>query len=312
MTAPRALVVGESVLDIVDRDGACSRHPGGSPANTAVGLARLGIRTALLTEIAQDEAGAVLRDHLSRAGVELLAVAEPERTSAARAHIGSAGQVRYDFDISWTLRAGDARRAIADAQRFDHLHVGSVAAYLEPGSAAVADLVDHAEARTTVSFDPNVRPALVGDRDRAVQLTEHLARGADVIKASDEDIAWLYPGEDATEIAHRWLQHRPMMVVITRGAAGATACLPGRVEQVPIVPGPVVDTVGAGDAFTAALVDGLLRGRLIGAEGEGSSPRWPLLREVLSRAARASALTVGRSGAQPPTASELTAARDSV
>ncbi|MFJ8472672.1 carbohydrate kinase [Kitasatospora sp. NPDC094011] len=288
MTSPAAplLVIGECVADIVRTDGAPDRvHPGGSPANVAYGLARLGRPAVLLTELGPDANGRLIRDHLESAGVEVRAAAVA-RTPSALVRLDGQGRAEYTFDIGWTLPPTDLPAAPAA------IHLGSIGAVTEPGAAAVLALVEHWRGRARVSYDPNVRPALMGERAAAVRRVERCVGLSDLVKASDEDLDWLYPGEPAEAVAERWLTLGPSTVAVTLGAAGAFALTAdGRRERVAAVPVQVADTVGAGDSFMAALLDARSRGAGL-AEG-------------LTRAVTAAALTVSRPGAAPPSAAEL-------
>ncbi|MFE5588647.1 PfkB family carbohydrate kinase, partial [Kitasatospora sp. NPDC056531] len=172
------------------------------------------------------------------------------------------------------------------------VHLGSIGAVTEPGAASVLALVERWRGRAQISYDPNVRPALMGERAQAVRRVERCVALSDLVKASDEDLAWLYPGEPAEAVAERWLTLGPTVVAVTLGAEGAFALTSdGGREQAPAVPVTVADTVGAGDSFMAAF----LHTRASGAD----------LADCLTQAVTAAALTVSRPGANPPSAAEL-------
>ncbi|MFH8381655.1 carbohydrate kinase [Kitasatospora sp. NPDC018058] len=291
MTSPDAhvLVIGECVADIVRTDGAPDVvHPGGSPANLAYGLARLGRPAALLTELGADDNGRLIRGHLESVGVEVRAT-EVARTPSAVVRLDGQGRAQYTFDIGWTLPPTDLATAPGA------IHLGSIGAVTEPGAASVLALVERWRSRAQVSYDPNVRPALMGERAEAVRRVERCVALSDLVKASDEDLAWLYPGEPAEAAAERWLTLGPTLVAVTLGAEGAFALSSdGGREQAPAVPVQVADTVGAGDSFMAAL----LHARAFGTDLAG----------CLAQAVTAAALTVSRFGANPPSAAELEAA----
>ncbi|MBV6700508.1 carbohydrate kinase [Kitasatospora aureofaciens] len=287
--APRFLVIGECVADVVRVDGAPDRvHPGGSPANVAYGLARLGRSAMLLTQLGDDAHGRLIRGHLEAAGVTVRADAV-ERTPSAVVELDGDGRAQYAFDIGWTLASAELPFVPG------HLHLGSIAAMTAPGAAAVLELVEQWRGRAGVSYDPNVRPALMGERAEAVRRVERCVALSEVVKASDEDLAWLYPGEGPESVARHWLALGPAVVAVTRGAAGAFALTAdGTREEVAAVPVPVADTVGAGDSFMAAF----LHTRAAGAP----------LSTCLMHAVTAAALTVSRPGANPPSAAELATA----
>ncbi|MYW10133.1 carbohydrate kinase, partial [Streptomyces sp. SID2563] len=241
---PDFLVIGECVADIVRVPDAPDRvHAGGSPANLAYGLARLGHDAALLTQLGRDDNGRLIRAHLTGAGVEVLTDGAPGPTPSAVVTLDGEGRAAYAFDIAWTL----GRVALDRQPR--HVHTGSIAAVTEPGAATVLAAVESLRTAATVSYDPNVRPALMGDHTTAVRRVERCVGLSDVVKASDEDLGWLYPGQDPAEAARRWLAYGPALVLVTRGGDGATAVLPGGQVDTGALPADVVDTVGAGDAF---------------------------------------------------------------
>jgi len=301
-----ALVVGEALVDVVRRrDGRVAEHPGGSPLNVAVGLARLGREAHLLTWFGSDERGAAVRAHLEGSGVRIVPGSDgAPRTSTAVASLDEEGVATYGFDIDWRLPAtsGAAEPLV--------VHTGSIAAVLEPGAAQVAELVAAQRERATVTYDPNLRPALMGEPERAARRVEPMLDLADVVKVSDEDLDWYAPGEDVETVARRWAARGPAIVVVTRGGEGALAVTAAGLRvTVAAPPVAVVDTVGAGDSFMGGLVDGLWSAGLLGAERREAlrAVDAATLREVLERCARIAAITVSRAGANPPTAAELAA-----
>ncbi|MET8702022.1 carbohydrate kinase [Kitasatospora sp. NPDC004723] len=304
-------VVGEAVMDLVRSvQGATTAHPGGSPANVAVGLGRLGHPVALLTRLGQDPHGAQLAAHLAGSGVALVGgVMDDHPTSTAIARTDDSGGATYEFAITWHLDGPEPDGLLA---RSACLHTGSIAATLEPGAGMVRRLMERARGRCTVSYDPNCRPSLMGRPDEARARIESLVASADVVKASDEDLAWLHPGQDVVDVAREWLALGPAVVVVTRGGTGSVGlCREGRVTR-PTVPVEVADTVGAGDAFMAGLLDALHRRGLLGPDNadrlRGIDTR--VLGELLDEASLVSAITCTRPGANPPTAEELAAFRE--
>lgn len=313
---PPALVIGEALTDIlVGADGTGREMPGGSPANVALGLGRLGHPVRFATRMGRDRRGGQLRAHLRGSGVTLVpGCADDGVTSTATAMLDERGAATYDFDITWKLSAR-AVSAVGSGPPA-HLHTGSIATALPPGADTVLEVVDAARSRATVSYDPNLRPRLLGSPDAERARVERLVAACDVVKASDEDLAWLYPGQDAEKVAANWAHSGgPALVVLTMGARGARAWWRHGCHEVAPPPVEVVDTVGAGDAFTAGLVSGLLSTGLLGPAGTAR----PLLSEAtsgerlpaavtgaLALAARAAAMTCAREGADPPTRAELT------
>ncbi|WP_330237738.1 carbohydrate kinase family protein [Streptomyces sp. NBC_00525] len=304
---PDFLVIGECVADIVRLPGAPDRvHPGGSPANVAHGLARLGHDTTLLTQLGPDDNGRLIRAHLTGGGVAVRTDDATGPTPAAVVTLDGEGRASYAFEVAWTLGP------VALDRRPRHVHTGSIAAVTEPGAATVHAAVESLRTTATVSYDPNVRPALMGDHDTAVRRVERCAGLSDVVKASDEDLEWLYPGRDAVAAAGRWLAAGPALVLVTRGRDGATALLPGARVDIGALPAEVVDTVGAGDAFMSGTLHALAAHGLLGGDRRerlrATDP--DTVRDVLRHAAASAAVTVARAGANPPDTAELRAALD--
>lgn len=298
------LVIGECVADIVRLPGAADRiHPGGSPANVAYGLARLGHDATLLTQLGPDTNGQLIRDHLAGAGVDVRTDGSTAPTPSAAVTLDGAGHAAYTFEITWTLGPVSPDRPPA------HVHTGSIAAVTEPGAATVRSAVESLRAVATVSYDPNVRPELMGDHEAAVRKAEFCVALSDVVKASDEDLEWLYPGQAPEKVAERWLATGPAVVLVTRGGDGAFAVLPDGQVTVGALPTEVVDTVGAGDAFMSGTLHALAAHGLLGAAGrEGlRSLDRATVTDVLRHAAAAAAVTVSRAGANPPDSAELAA-----
>ncbi|MCC2316449.1 carbohydrate kinase family protein [Cellulomonas chengniuliangii] len=306
MSQARALVVGEALVDIVRRtDGSVSEHVGGSPANVALGLARLGRPTDLLTWLGADAYGALVVRHLEASGVSVLRGAETAiSTPIATAHLDAEGAATYDFDLVWDLPHSWDESAEPPLV----LHTGSIGAALQPGAQKVARLVEARRPTSTITYDPNLRPALMGSPQDTLPLVESLVLQSDVVKVSDEDLAWLLPGVAPAEIAEEWTRRGPSLVVVTHGGKGAFASTRSGARLMVAAPAvQVADTVGAGDSFMSGLIDGLWEAGLLGAD------RREQLRDVdpgtveaiLERCARIAAITVSRPGANPPTRGEL-------
>ena len=288
------LVVGESLVDIVHAaDGSTREYAGGSAANVAVALARLGRPVRFVTAWSDDDRGRVLADHLAGAGVQL--ASDPlvlARTATAAATLGADGGASYEFDLEW--RIGDVG---AGAPAF--VHLCSLGAVLEPGAEQVLELVSGLRATATISYDINARPAITGTGPDLVARVERMTAMSDLVKASDEDLASLYPDLDLADAAAHLLSLGPTAVVVTRGGEGATWVGSGGTVEVASLSVRVADTIGAGDTFGAAVIDALWdRGPLADlSAGE--------IADVLAHAARAAAVTVSRPGADPPYRSEL-------
>jgi fructokinase len=310
VTAARHLVIGEVVADVVHtHSSAPVTHPGGSPANVAVGLSRLGMDVTLMTQIGRDPHGDLIRAHLDESGVEVLSVPGLEglstATPSAIAHLDSNGAATYEFNIAWTFPPA------APPCTPLHVHTGSLAALMTPGADSVESLIRDLRETSSISFDPNIRPALVQDRVAAVNRVERMIALSDVAKASDEDIAYLYPGLDPVQAALEWLQLGPGIVVVTLGANGSVCVTRDGIAAVEPTVVTVADTVGAGDSFMATLIDGLTRVGLLGAARRAALAALTTQTAHLlgARASRAAAITVSRPGAAPPTLDELDAFR---
>jgi len=299
-------VIGEALIDLVPRDasGEYQAHPGGSPFNVSIALARLGNRTALMARLGEHGFGRILRDTATTEHVDLSATPNaPEPTTLAVVSIDEPGQAAYDFyvqgtsDWQWTL--SELRRLPAAT---NVIHFGSLASWTPPGSKIIEQVVSEVRAQRDVliSYDPNVRPSVLGSAAKGRQRVERSVRRAHLVKASREDLGWLYPSQPAEEVAERWLGLGPALVVMTDGADGALAYRPGAspVRQ----PGrsvKVVDTIGAGDAFTAGLLTGLLRRDLHTPDHVAALDDGPL-HDVMAEAVLVSSLTCERAGADPP------------
>lgn len=302
-------VIGESLVDIIDDqrrgNGDPEMHPGGSPLNVAVGCARLDLRTKLVTHFAEDRYGRMIADHLDSNGVRSI-VGGSEPTSTALASLDAAGAAQYTFSIGWDIN-GASIPALAAAESSLHVHTGSIATALPPGNKSVRGLVDAARPHATISFDPNCRPAISPDVAAAREQAEDFVAASDIVKASDEDLLWLYPHRTLEESMAAWLDLGPSLLALTRGANGPVLMTGlGRVEM-PGEPITVADTVGAGDSFMAGLISGLAQMDMLGAAGRphlrNLSP--DDLHALAAYANRAAAITCSRQGANPPTSAEL-------
>lgn len=308
-------VAGEALVDLVPAPVAeyFEARPGGSPANVAVGLARLGVPTRMLARIADDMLGRRLTEHLANNDVDLAYVVQAtEQTSMAMVAVGPDGGPTYDFRITgtadWQWSADELKGALDGP--VVALHSGSLALTMAPGAAVLRELMAKAATTATISYDPNCRPLLMGDPADVLAGVHELLDVADVVKVSSEDLAWLSPGATPEEILDDWLSRGPAIVAITLGGDGVIAgTSEGLRVRRPGVLVTVIDTVGAGDTFSGALLAGLHARELLGAAAR------PALRAVdastlaalLDLAALAAAITCSRRGADPPTREDLAA-----
>jgi fructokinase len=300
-------VVGEALVDLVDTGDhvTFTAYPGGSPLNVAVGLARLGHRTAMLARLAEDRFGQLLRRHALRNGIILQTVpAASEPSTLAVVSLDDAGRADYDFYLNGTADWQWTSSELSMPADTAMLHFGSLASWLPPGDAQIADFAAGARDTTLVSYDPNVRPQLLGHPEHGRTVVERNIGAAHLVKASEEDARWLYPDYSLSEIASWWLHLGPSLVVFTDGGNGATAYRSGqRPLHRPAPPTTVVDTVGAGDAFMAGLLAALAEAHATPAALATLDDT--ALTRIMETAAHVAALTCQRTGADPPTRADI-------
>ena len=306
MTEALISVIGEALIDLVPAGpaGAYRAHAGGSPFNVAVALARLENRTALMARLSDHGFGHILRDRARAEGIDLSAATRAtEPTTLAVVSLGGPGQASYEFysegTADWQWTAAELRKRPRDTEI---LHFGSIASWTPPGSKRIDQLAREARAskQVLISYDPNIRPVVLASPVRGRALVERSVRRAHIVKASRDDLEWLYASLPLDQICSRWHELGAALVVVTDGPRGAIAYRqgaspvrrPGRAIQ-------LVDTIGAGDAFTAGLLSGLLRRGLHLPERLASIPE-PALVDVLDEAVLVSSITCERVGADPP------------
>jgi len=277
------VVAGEALFDLVLRqDGSVDAHPGGGPFNAARTIGRLGTAVTFLGGVSTDGFGRRLRAMLEHDGAEHPeALITDAPTTLAVAELAGDGSATYRFYTDGTAAAMPIPSLPGAV---DALLVGTLGLVIEPLATSVERLVAHTD--TPVLLDVNVRPSAIADeaayRARLTRMLEHTY----VLKASDDDLAWLAPGTDPVEAARRL---GAPTTLLTRGADGATVVTAGAKIEIPAPQVDVVDTIGAGDAFAGAF----LTRRDEGAEAAAAF------------AARVAAITCTRAGADPPRAAEL-------
>jgi len=315
---PGVIILGEALVDVAvgaraDAGGGLSMtaHAGGSPANVAVGLARLGVRTRFAGRISRDGLGPFLRAHLQDSGVDLgLCVDAPQPATLAIVGVDHDGGASYSFYVEGTADWQWQRGELPASQAGDVIHTGSLAIALEPGAQVVAAWIAEQSARGDVflSLDPNVRPALVLDLPGYRERLDALIARAHLVKVSDEDLQALEPGAAPLETAMAWARRGPELVVVTHGAGGCTALAAGSdAVHCDADPVAVVDTIGAGDAFTAGLL-AFLAERDALRVGSCRLLDRSALSAALRFASAVAAITCERPGADPPWRAELDAA----
>jgi fructokinase len=253
------VVVGESLVDLVPNGAErLDVHCGGSPFNTARSLARLGQSVSFLGCISGDSLGRRLRAALSADGVALDSVIATQLpTTLAFAELDADASASYRFYVEGTSAAClDVATALAALPAgFDALHFGSLGLVLEPLAEAVSAVVETGASRgALIVLDPNIRPSLITDRAVYLARLHHVLARTDVVKASVEDLAWLEPDVAPELAARRLLDRGPRSVLLTRGADGAVVVSPDAIVALPAPQVTVLDTIGAGDAFSAGFL----------------------------------------------------------
>jgi fructokinase len=306
------VVCGETLIDLVPAGGAGGdlwrALPGGSPANCAVALARLGTPTAMLARISADGFGAILRRRLDENNVDLRYVVEAtEPSTLAIVDVDDLGAARYSFYLEATAdwQWSDAELPASFDEAVTALHTGSMALFRAPGGVVLEGMLARERTRRVISIDPNVRPALCSDAAEYRDVVERWLGLAHIVKASADDVGWLYPDRALADVLAEWSHRGPSVVVFTLGTEGAIArTAAGVVVQAPGVQVDVVDTIGAGDTFTAGLLHALEETGCLDVETLGSLGASEL--EVALRfAVRASAISCTREGADPPYLQDL-------
>ncbi len=305
------LVCGEAIIDFMParcggEEGFLPR-PGGSPLNVAVGLARLDVATAFFGRISRDPFGRQLYTHLERNGIDLTFVRRGSEPTAL-AFVVSDQQGEADYAFRWEATA-DRRLVARDLpgslpDRVAAIHVGSLGTTLEPAASTLEALIEREKERRIVSFDPNVRPPLVADREAYLGRLERIIANADVVKVSDDDLGWISPDESVERIARRWHASGPAVVVVTLGADGVVAVAATGMAEAGAPRVEIEDTVGAGDAFTSGLLAWFSQRETL---DRTSLERLAVreLEEALAFASKVAALTCTRAGADPPRREEL-------
>ena len=297
-------VCGEALIDLIPvRPGSDQRQviPGGGPANTAHALARLDIPTEFIGGLSDDQYGKRMRAEFMAGRVGLTFTPEHQLpTCLAIVSIAADGGATYEFKIDGTATFAFATENLPDPKlvKPEAIYIGTLATIIEPGAIILKDWILQAKDYAPIIYDPNIRSSVISDRSRYQEVVKNWVALSNVVKASEEDLAWLYPDTDPLEIAHIWVSQGVQIVVITKGENGIVGVTENQEVSIPGVKVKVIDTVGAGDTVGAVLVEALVE---FGLEKLTSE----LLSHTLHRAALAAAITCSRAGANPPTKAEL-------
>ena len=297
----QAWVIGEVLIDLIP-DGS-ERKPivGGGPANTAKALAKIGIDTQFIDGISTDDYGQMAKDELVASGVKIDYVKYSDKpTCLAIVSLSDLGSASYKFVIENTATFDFTPDWLPNPQteRPLLLHIGTLATVIEPGASVLFDWAQSVAKVAPIVFDPNIRPAVMDDRQQYVKQVERWVGISSAVKVSDEDIKWLYPSLEIEQVVNDWLAKGPSLVVVTYGDKGLAGYRIGEEVIVDSVKVAVADTVGAGDTVGAILVEAIVKDGLKSLSGVR-------LEMMLKRAVKAAAITVSRSGANPPTLKEI-------
>ena len=295
-------VCGEVLIDLIpDGSGERVPHVGGGPANTAKALARLGHDVYFIDGISSDKYGQMSRQELLDDEVKLdLALSSDKPTCLAIVSLNESGGASYEFEIDGTATFDFSASWLPDPSKYKPsvLHIGTLVTVIQPGADVLYDWAMQVAEFAPIVFDPNVRSVVMNDRDKYLAAVERWVAISSVVKVSDDDMAWLYPGQLYADVGKRWINDGAALVVVTRGADGLVGFTSDGSVEVPGVKVDVADTVGAGDTVGAIVVEAMIEKGILNLTGD-------TLKAVLHRAAIAAGITCSRKGAQPPYKHEL-------
>jgi fructokinase len=294
-------VAGEVLIDLIPDSEELQPIIGGGPANTAKALAKLGVDTQFIDGISYDQYGQMAIDELITAGVKLDYVKYSDKpTCLAIVSLSDLGSATYEFVIENTATFDFNPIWLPNPQTDSPslLHLGTLATVIEPGASILIEWASSVAKVAPIVFDPNIRPAVIGDRKQYVMQVERWISISSAVKVSDEDINWLYPSLDIEQVVNNWLALGLSLIVVTFGDKGLIGYRKDEKVSVEAIPVKVADTVGAGDTVGAILVEAIVKDGLDNLTGVR-------LETMLKRAAKAAAITVSRAGANPPTSEEL-------
>ena len=294
-------VAGEVLIDLISDGSKQKPIVGGGPANTATALSKLAIDTQFIGGISGDEYGQMAKGELVSSGVKLDYVKYSDKpTCLAIVSLSDSGSASYEFVIENTATFDFTPDWLPnpETERPSLLHIGTLATVIEPGASVLFDWAQSVTKVAPIVFDPNIRPAVIGERKQYVAQVERWVSISSAVKVSDEDIRWLYPSLEIEQVVDNWLEKGPSLIVVTSGDKGLAGYLIGKKVSIDAIKVAVADTVGAGDTVGAILVEAIVKDSLDTLSGVR-------LEMMLKRAAKAASITVSRSGANPPTLKEI-------
>jgi fructokinase len=294
-------VCGEVVIDLIPDGTERKAVVGGGPANTAKALSKLGISTQFIDGISTDKYGQMALSELQKDGVLLDFVKFSDKpTCLAIVSLNSKGGATYEFVIDNTATFDFSHSWLPDPMNIKPslLHIGTLVTAIEPAATVLFEWANKVAKVAPIVFDPNIRPAVMNNRGEYVKQVERWVSISNAVKVSDDDIYWLYPGQDLDKVAKRWLGMGPKLIVVTFGDKGLAGYRENSKISVDAKKVVVADTVGAGDTVGAILVEAIIEDGLDKLTDERLSM-------MLDRAAKAAAITVSRSGALPPGRDEI-------
>ena len=294
-------VCGEVLIDLIPRGDKKVAIVGGGPANTAKALAVLGFDSYFIDGISTDAYGQKAKAELLYDGVNLkYAHFTDKPTCTADVSLDAEGVASYVFTIDGSATFDFSHDWLPDPLEIKPavLQIGTLATIVEPAASILHEWALKVAEVAPVVFDPNIRSSVMSDRDKYQAAVAKWTAISAVIKVSEDDLAWLFPERDQLDVAAQWLGEGAALVIITKGSYGLIGITAQGSVTVPGVKVEVADTVGAGDTVGAIVVEAIVERGLASLHGE-------VLREVLTRAAKAASITCSRAGANPPTRAEI-------
>lgn len=294
-------VCGEVLIDLIPKNGERIPIVGGGPANTAKALAKLGFDACFIDGISTDAYGQMARKELLSDGVNIkYSKLIDKPTALAVVSLSNVGVASYEFLLKDTATFDFSTDWLPDPKinTPELLHIGTLATVVEPAASILFKWAVEIGKKGKIVFDPNVRPAVIADRKKYQESVQRWASISDVIKMSIEDYQWLYPDLQLADVVRKFLSVKTKLIFVTKGEDGIVAFTKDEMVEVPAINVDVADTVGAGDTVGAIVVEAILESGIENLKGER-------LKHVISRAAKAAAITVSRSGAKPPTKQEI-------